>query len=374
MHAIVDSINRTLGGPSIPTPGASLIPSSSIADIAGAIGQGRIKTLLVLGGNPAFNAPAELGFADLLTKVEQVIRLGLHVDETSATSTTHVPAAHFLESWGDAISYSGTYLSIQPLILPLYNGISNSRFSASSPGTPRRRARNISRRPSPASRWAMWPRSRSLTSSRRSGASSSTTASPTRCACKARRRSSTSGSTRRPSRLQPDEYELVFTLGLIDDGRYANNGWLQELPEPVTKLTWDNALLVSPTTATKLCINVGTVNDSSSDLPDTDFGPRVSNSPIAIDPTTAYPMAKVTTPDGRSLEVAVLVSPGQHDQTLVLALGWGRTAPKLTDEAKKNVTSPLRVADGAGFNAYTLRTTTTPGFVTGVKVEKIDTT
>ncbi len=178
--------------------------------------------------------------------------------------------------------------------------------------------------------------------------------------------------------LQPDEYELVFTLGTVDDGRYANNGWLQEMPDSVTKLTWDNALLMSPATATKLGVNVGTVNDSSSDLPDTDFSPRTTDhtpiSPIAVDPTTAFPMVKVTTPDGRWLELPVLVAPGTHDQTLVLALGYGRTAPRLTEEARKSLTSPLRVADGVGFNAYTLRTSATPGFVTGVKVEKISRT
>jgi molybdopterin-containing oxidoreductase family iron-sulfur binding subunit len=183
-----------------------------------------------------------------------------------------------------------------------------------------------------------------------------------------------SSSTSFPRPIQADEYELVFTLGAIDDGRYANNGWLQEMPDPVTKLTWDNALLMSPATATKLGVNVGTVNDSSSDLPDTDFSPRSSNNPFAIDPTTAFPMVRVTTPDGRSLELPVLVAPGTHDQTLVLALGYGRTAPRLTEEARKSVTSPLRVAEGAGFNAYMLRTSATPGFVTGVKVEKIDKT
>ena len=182
------------------------------------------------------------------------------------------------------------------------------------------------------------------------------------------------GSYQSPKPLQPDEYELNFTLGTIDDGRYANNGWLQEMPDPITKLTWDNALLMSPNTATKLGVNVGTVNDSSSDLPDTDFSPRTSNNPLAVDPVTAFPMVKVTTPDGRSLELPVLVAPGQHDQTLTLALGWGRVAQKLTQGERDSVTSPLRVADGAGFNAYLLRTSATPGFVTGVKVEKIEKT
>jgi molybdopterin-containing oxidoreductase family iron-sulfur binding subunit len=174
--------------------------------------------------------------------------------------------------------------------------------------------------------------------------------------------------------LQPGEYELTFVLGNIDDGRYANNGWLQEMPDPVTKLTWDNAVLMSPKTCDALGVNVGTVNGSSSDLPDTDFSPRTSNSPIAVDPVTAYPMVKITTPDGRSLELPVLVAPGQADSTLTVALGWGRTAPQLTEASRNVLTPPLRVAADAGTNVYQLRTTATPGFVTGVKVEKIDKT
>ena len=178
--------------------------------------------------------------------------------------------------------------------------------------------------------------------------------------------------------LQPGEYELNFVLGCVDDGRYANNGWLQELPDPVSKLTWDNALYMSPKTAAALGIKIVTANNNYEDLPNTDVQPRTSDGtiyePIAVDPMTAFPMVKVTTPDGRSMELPVLIAPGQADQTLTLALGWGRTAPRLTQADRDVVTPPLRVADGAGFNAYQLRTSTTPGFVTGVKIEKLDKT
>jgi molybdopterin-containing oxidoreductase family iron-sulfur binding subunit len=369
VQAMVTQINHTLGAPMMPTPGPSLVEGSPLADLSEAISQGTVKTLFVLGGNPAFNAPAELGFGDQIAQVEQVIRLGLHVDETSAAATTHVPAAHFLESWGDIIAYNGAYLSMQPLILPLYSGISELEILGQLAGLPAPKGPEYVQ-----DTFATITGGAATEQFKEAWRQFVHDGFTDKFVMQSPPRMLNLGMTAPAKPLQPDEYELVFTLGMIDDGRYANNGWLQELPDPVTKLTWDNALLVSPNTATKLGVNVGTVNDSASDLPDTDFGPRVSNSPIAVDPTTAYPMARVTTPDGRSLEVPVLVSPGQHDQTLVLALGWGRTAPKLTDEAKKNVTAPLRVADGAGVNAYTLRTAATPGFVTGVKVEKIDTT
>jgi Fe-S-cluster-containing dehydrogenase component len=175
--------------------------------------------------------------------------------------------------------------------------------------------------------------------------------------------------------LQAGEYELTFVLASVDDGRYANNGWLQELPDPISKLTWDNALYMSPKTAAALNIKVDTANDNLNDLPNTDVGPRAATFPIPhVDPMTAFPMVKVTTPEGRSMELPVFIAPGQADQTLTIALGYGRTAPRLTKADQDVVTPPLRVADGAGFNVYQLRTSTTPGFVVGVKVEKIDKT
>jgi len=385
VQSLAFSINRALGsiGSAVEYLNADnqgITASSTLSDLAEQISQGTIKTLFVLGGNPAFDAPAELGFADQLQQVEQVIRLGLHVDETSASSTTHVPSSHFLESWGDAFAYGGkAYLSLQPLILPLYDGISELELLGQLAGRPAPKGPEYIQETFGTvfggstgkftftetfnDAWRQFVHDGFTVNEKGVPSDSpytpSTTAQELNLSVKP---------------LQPGEYELAFTLGTIDDGRYANNGWLQEMPDPVTKLTWDNALLMSPKTATALGVNVGTVNDSSSDLPDTDFSPRTSNSPIAVDPITAYPMVKVTTPDGRSMELPVLVAPGQADQTLTIALGWGRVAPRLTEEARKNLTAPLRVADGAGSNVYQLRTSATPGFVTGVKVEKIDRT
>ena len=369
IHSAVAAMNQAIGmGVSAPLPFAST--ASSIGDLAEQISQGTVKTLFILGGNPAFNAPAELGFGDQIAQVEQVIRLGCHVDETSEACTTHVPATHFLESWGDALSHAGDYLSIQPLILPLYNGISELELLGQLAGLPAPKGAEYIRETFGGLSNVALNAGQTFDNAWRQFVHDGFYAD----AYLPQQVVVASSSGPEPKPLQPGEYELVFTLGTIDDGRYANNGWLQEMPDPVTKLTWDNALLMSPATATKLGVNVGTVNDSGSDLPDTDFSPRSSNSPIAVDPTTAYPMVRVTTPDGRSLELPVLVAPGTADQSLILALGGGRTAPRLTEADRKVVTSPLRVAEGAGFNAYMLRTAATPGFVTGVKVEKIDKT
>ena len=388
VHAIVHEMNRVLGNDGstvkVLQTKSVQVPTATISELTEQISQGAVKTLLVIGGNPAFDAPADLGFADVLGKVEQVIRLGLYVDETSAISTTHVPAAHFLESWGDSLSYEGLYLCQQPLIMPLYNGVSEIELLAELASLPKAKgAEHVQN-----------------TFFETSGLSTTVPAVPEADKQAGwhlfvhdgflRPDNAVNGDTLNGNvnnfpqgsvpavgkPLQPDEYELNFILGSVDDGRYANNGWLQEMPDPITKLTWDNALLVSPKTATKLGVNIANVNNNLADTPDTDFGPRTSDALEwgAIDPMTAYPMVEISTPDGRKMELPVLVAPGQHDQTLTIALGYGRTAPRITAATQfdKQVTPPLRVADGAGFNVYQLRDSTTPGFVAGVKVTKID--
>ena len=375
VHDLVAQINQALGNVGVtvkPLP-TFFAPAASLGDLSEQIGQGTIKTLLVLGGNPAFNGPADLHFSDVLPQVEQVIRLGLYVDETSAASTTHLPAAHFLESWGDSLAYDGTYLSQQPLILPLYDGMSELALLADLVGLPKAKGAEYIQDTFAQITGVATNAGQAFDNAWREfvhdGFLADKTLTPLGSSAPA------SGQTATPKPLQPGEYELNFVLGMIDDGRYANNGWLQELPDPVSKLTWDNALYLSPKTADALGIVIATANSNALDLPNTDIGPRAATLPIPdVDPMTAFPMVKVTTPDGASMELPVLVAPGQADQTLTIAVGWGRAALKLTDEAKANLTAPLRVADSTGFNVYQLRGTSTPGFVTGVKIEKIDKT
>ena len=383
---LVAQINAALGNKDITVhpqyvPTVDAVGLDELAEQV--VSQGTIKTLLVLGGNPAFNAPAELGFEGVLNQVEQVIRLGLHVDETSATSTTHVPAAHFLESWGDALDYRNNYLSQQPLILPLYGGISEIELLAELAGLPKAKGaehvQDTFKTIAGLEATTGEAFEKAWHSFVHDGFRNGSEAFPIPGGMSGMQNSINKATapktTVAPAKpLQPGEYELNFILGNVDDGRYANNGWLQEVPDTVTKLTWDNALYVSPKTAAALDITIRPPNNSIADVVGTDANPRTSNAYMAIDPLTAYPMLKVTTPDGRSMELVALIAPGQHDQTLTIALGYGRTAPRLTEEARKDVTSPLRVADGVGFNVYQLRTSATPGFVTGVKVEKLDKT
>jgi MoCo/4Fe-4S cofactor protein with predicted Tat translocation signal len=389
VQALVYQINQTLGNREV-TYFDRFVPhlnSAGIGELAEQISQGTVKTLFVLGGNPVFNAPSDLGLDGLIAQVEEVIRLGLYVDETSAVSTTHLPAAHFLEAWGDSLGYdSKTYLCQQPLILPLYEGLSEIDLLASLAGLPK--AKGAERvQETFATSFSLPTVGRALDDAWHSFvhdgfvAGGESFSIPGGIAGMLNMRQTmvpAKGLQQAAGRpLQAGEYELNFVLGNVDDGRYANNGWLQELPDTISKLTWDNALYISQKTAAVLGITIATPNNNLNDLPNTDFGPRVATLPIPdVDPMTAFPMAKVTTPDGRWMELPVLIAPGQADATLTLALGWGRTGPRLTQatQEKNQVTPPLRVADGAGFNAYLLRTSTTPGFVTGVKIEKIEKT
>ena len=293
--------------PSRPMPRSSAISPKQIS-------QGTVKTLFVLGGNPAFNAPAELGFDDLLSKVEQVIRLGCHVDETSAASTTHLPAAHFLESWGDSLAYDTA--PIFPAAADSSAYTTASRKSNSSPRwpvCPRPRGRNIC-----SETFADHHRYRCDAAVRRSkmpGTSSSTTdslaANAVRyyrqhvswqrfCACATmapnRRRSS-----RRARPLQPGEYEL--DLRSRHDRRRPLR---QQRLAPGTArpghasspgTTRSTSARRPPTT---LGIKIGTANDNLQRSAQHRFRPaHAANSPIAVDPMTAFPMVKVTTPDGR---------------------------------------------------------------------------
>jgi MoCo/4Fe-4S cofactor protein with predicted Tat translocation signal len=385
VHDIVAQINQSLGNKGITYHDRFVphVPAASIFDLATQISAGLIKTLFVIGGNPVFNAPVDLGFDALMPKVDKVIRLGLYVDETSATSTTHLPAAHFLESWGDSLAYdSATYLCQQPLVMPLYNGISELELLAALIGLPKPTGPELIqdtfstdygiKKDAPGAAFEnAWHKfvHDGFGDSGESfpiGGGLNGFMAAVKPPTNARDLDQAAG---RP--LADGEFELNFVLASVDDGRYANNGWLQELPDPISKLTWDNALYMSPKTAAKLGISISNANENTSDLPNTDIGQRALTLPIPdVDPMTAFQMATVTTPDGRKMDLPVLIAPGQHDKTLTIALGYGRTAPRLTEAERDVVTSPLRVADGAGFNVYQLRTSTTPGFVVGVKVEK----
>ncbi len=276
---------------------------------------GRVETLVILGGNPVFDAPADVEFESSLKRAKTSVHLGLYDDETSEGSTWHVPRAHYLESWGDARAYDGTVSVIQPLIDPLYGGKTPIELLALILGGPPMSAHEIARRTfgrivkpkdfEPAWRRALhdgfvagtgWPTPRRP---------EATPAPP----------------PDRKDLLRPRRdasMEVVFREDhSVYDGRFANNAWLQEWPDPMTKLTWDNAAVVGPRTAETLGVGKGD---------------RIR-----------------VTAEGRRLDLPVYVMPGQADGAIAVSLGYGRRRSG-------------RVGDGVGVSAYSIRTSGAPGF------------
>src|SRR5437870_8616952 len=191
--------------------------------------------LLILGGNPAYDAPADLAFADALknTKIPLRMHLGLHQNETAELCQWHINEAHYLESWGDARAYDGTVSIIQPLIAPLYAGKSIGELVAVLAGeaeaTGYDLVRSYWRKQHDAADFEMfWQRSL------HDGWIAGTTFTPKQVAPKAMNLPAISSAA-------PNSLEINFRHDpSVWDGRFSNNGWLQELPKPMTKMTWDN--------------------------------------------------------------------------------------------------------------------------------------
>ena len=315
-------------------------PAASLSDLAAAMKAGVIKTLFVLGGNPAYNAPADLDFSGLLKNVPQSVRLGLFEDETSKLCRWHVPAAHYLEAWGDVSAFDGTYSVIQPMILPLWNGVSELEILAQLAGRPKPEGpvlveeTFVQRFKANAEKWNSVLRVGFVPGSEWPEASLSFSADQGLAAVK-------------EAKTIPGGIELVFLQSSsVDDGRYANNSWLQETPDFETKVTWDNVALVSPATAKKLGIranNFGPIYQIAEKLGnDIDFD--IVADLIEIKSSTA------------SVVAAAFIAPGHADDSISLALGYGRTGVSALFE-------------GVGFNAYPLRSTEASRFLTGVDVK-----
>jgi molybdopterin-containing oxidoreductase family iron-sulfur binding subunit len=331
VHALVAAINDRLGNTSRtvsyyadPQPDRPA-HSEALRTLLQKIDQGQVTKLLIIGGNPAYNAPADVHFAEALQKIQAyAIHLAFYEDETSQLCRWHLSRAHQLESWGDARAYDGTVTLVQPLIEPLFDGKNVLEVLAILAGDTagadgayeivRRTFRSL-----PGEPFTEWKWKKALAD----GVTASLE-SPF----------STAGvqivdQTQTPDSSTPtatDACEVVFfSDGKVYDGRFANNGWLQELPEPMTRLTWDNAALMSPATAKKLDVK----RDE---------------------------LVSLTADDSAEILAPAYLLPGMPDGVIGLALGYGRTAAG-------------NVGDGVGHNAYALRTSTSLGWRSGVSVK-----
>jgi molybdopterin-containing oxidoreductase family iron-sulfur binding subunit len=299
----------------------------TIQSLASSITAGGVRTLLVLGGNPAYNAPADLRFAESLARVETTIHLGLYRNETARQCTWHLPQAHFLESWGDAQAEDGTYSVVQPMIEPLHGGRSAIGVLAL--------LLDVNRRPDDLVRDQLrkWVTAEKLESQWREALHDGIaehTGNPPRPPTQASLPGARSSTV--DWRWDGRSLEIIFRPDAkLYDGRFANNGWLQEMPDPLTKLTWGNAALMSVATAQKLGV-------AHEDIVKLKF-------------------------KGREVETPVYVMPGQADGTVALSLGYGRTAAGQVGGS---------LADGVesvGFDAYKLRTSDAMWFGAGLTVE-----
>jgi molybdopterin-containing oxidoreductase family iron-sulfur binding subunit len=245
--------------------------TQSILQLAAEIAAGRVKQLFIFGGDPVYNAPRGLAedpeskqlldWADLQKKVPEVVRVGYYEDATSALSKWHVPAAHYLESWGDAVTWEGAYVAIQPMILPLFGGLSEIELMNSLLGRPNVEGPELVQETFRATRpggdfgvaWSKLLRDGFATHIPLTDRTATFNGG------------AAAGFVGQPSAWAPapaptaDSPEVVLVRSYsVDDGRYINNGWLQELADPVTKLTWDNAAMISPAYAKHLGVKRAT--------------------------------------------------------------------------------------------------------------------
>jgi molybdopterin-containing oxidoreductase family iron-sulfur binding subunit len=325
VHALALAMNSALGaiGKTVTLRDAQPTNDGTIADLAQALNSNQVQTLVILGGNPVYNAPADLNWATAQGKANTVIRLGYYDDETSAASNWQLPLAHYLESWGDARTSDGTIVSVQPLIEPLFGGLTEievlARLIGSEQTNPYEIVRETFRTIAGADeeKWKRYVHDGFLAGSAYSPADVQLNAAGLAQAL---------NSLPKPASPSPDRPEVVFHRDYsVDDGRYNNNGWLQELPDPITKITWDNAVQISRKTAVALGLKPGDVVE------------------ISV--------------NGVKARGPIWIQPGLADNSLALALGYGRTQSG-------------RVGKGAGFNAYLCRTTQAPYIATGATLTK----
>jgi molybdopterin-containing oxidoreductase family iron-sulfur binding subunit len=303
---LVDSINTALGniGRTVVNTASSLIGAGDGAATLPALVdrmRGGVDTLVCIGGNPSYASPSSLHFGDLMRRLPNTAYVGLYENETAADSHWFVPMAHYLESWGDARAYDGTLSVVQPLVQPLHEGKSTVEVLAALAGTPDAKPLDLLR-----AKWkalGVAPDDGSWADVLRRGFTSTgavkagpVAAPGTAAAGRSARpvNPATAATPDLPSSLGPGQIEVVFAPdSRVRDGSFANNAWLQELPDPVTKLTWDNAAMLSPATAARLNLESG------------------DSVVLAIEKAT--------------LEIPVLIVPGHADDAVTLPFGYGRT-------------------------------------------------
>src|ERR1700677_1012573 len=326
VHVLAHEINQALGnvGKTVfytdPVDANPINQTDSIKDLVADMRAGKVDMLFILGGNPAYDAPADLNFADALknTNIPMRVHLGLYQDETAELCQWHVNEAHYLEAWGDARAYDGTVSIVQPLIAPLYGGKSAYELIALLAGQTEATGHEIVQgywqKQHPGADFDMFWRK-----SLHDGWIDGTTFSPKQFPMKM-------ASYLPFAKNPPNAIEINFRRDpCVYDGCFSNNGWLQELPKPMSKMTWDNPVLIGPAMADRMGLR-------TEDLVTLELNGK-----------------KVTAP--------IWIQAGHPDNSITVFLGYGRKRAG-------------RAGTGAGFDMYPLRSSATPWFTTGVNLTK----
>jgi MoCo/4Fe-4S cofactor protein with predicted Tat translocation signal len=398
IHALAHAMNNALGntGKTVfytdPLEVNPVEQRQSLHDLVRDLEGGLVDLLVIIGGNPVYNSPVDLKLTfERLQKAKLRVHLSEYRNETSALCHWHVPAAHYLESWGDTRSYDGTVTIIQPLIEPLYEGRTAHEMLAVFSDQYDRRPYDIVKSFWQAQRQAGNNQGLAQTTTNQQTSTTPTTGAANTQANQASQSTQgnlanqqTPAASPSPSASQDFEtwwrksihdgyiensafqqktvslnsawgaeqpqpaqqpaagtFELVFrTDPSIHDGRFANNGWLQELPKPLTKVTWDNVAIVSPNSAQQLA------------------GDRNRG---AVKGREHYvPLVDITNQHGQSIRAPLWIVPGQPDGVVTVHLGYGRTLAG-------RVGSPQ--GEQVGFDAYQIRTSFEPWSMSGVRVQ-----
>jgi molybdopterin-containing oxidoreductase family iron-sulfur binding subunit len=268
---------------------------------------GKVQALFIAGVNPVYCAPADLDLPEALKKVPFSAQLGLYRDETARAVNWHIPQCHDYEQWSDARAFDGTVSVVQPVIAPLYGGRSVHQLVALVTDDNEQSGYALVRR-----YWQQQMGGADFEQNWESALQQGVvqgSAYPTM-------------QLRASMSIKPPEFTSTTLQAVLvsdpsaDDGSFANNAWLQELPRPFTKLTWDNAALIGTATAKALNLKTGDVV-------------RIA--------------ASAQKQSSASIEAPVCVLPEHAEHVVTLPLGYGRRAAG-------------NVGDGVGFNAYVLRT------------------
>ncbi len=327
VHALALAINQVLGnlGATVNLLPPAFEPQGpALSALKTALSGGQVSTLVILGGNPAYTMPADLDFASNAKKAKTVIHLGVEHDETAALATWCLPQAHYLEAWGDGRSSDGSASLQQPVIAPLYGGKTPTELLAMLLGVADPSAYAVTK--------AYWTgvftgdKEKMWRKALHDGVVEGSAPAPLKLTVDTKKVAALAV----PSPSSGMEIAFLPAPGVYD-GRFANNAYLVEMPDPMTKVVWDNCVTMSRSTAKQLGVEMGFIGTESG-------------------------MVNVTV-NGATVKAAALIVPGHADGVLSISLGYGRSKVG-------------RVGSGAGFNAYPLRSSASLGYAVNVTAAK----